>query len=136
MSGKKRALVIDDEETTVLLLENILMKKGFEVSVAPNGAAGLAHFLSADFDVVVLDLMMPVMSGVQFLEAVESLGESRPHSHGRVVVVHSSVTKYDELKDTLRYGCVYAVKPKPCQPSEIGAIVDCVLNDGVDANPK
>jgi signal transduction histidine kinase/CheY-like chemotaxis protein len=61
-------LVVDDDESTRLLLARTLQKDGWDVATAEHGAAALEQIDRAVPDVVLLDLMMPVMDGFTFLE--------------------------------------------------------------------
>jgi CheY-like chemotaxis protein len=62
-------LVVEDDQATRQLLETCLELEGFKVQTARNGAEGLALMRERRPCVVLLDLMMPVMSGEQFREA-------------------------------------------------------------------
>ena len=63
-----RILVIDDEESIRDLLHDFLESKGFEVTTSPDGESGLALLKEDKFDLVLLDLMMPGMSGLDVLK--------------------------------------------------------------------
>jgi two-component system, chemotaxis family, chemotaxis protein CheY len=65
----KRVLVVDDDEVIREAVAEALEFDGYEVSTASNGAEALDHMRTSHADAVVLDLMMPVMNGWQFLEA-------------------------------------------------------------------
>jgi len=65
-------LIVDDEEETRELLRRSLTKGGWTVTEACDGRDGLDKLEDDAFDVVVLDLMMPVMDGFQFLEKVRN----------------------------------------------------------------
>jgi adenylate cyclase len=62
-----RALVIEDDETTRLMLGRLLKGEGWEVSEAKNGKVGLERLLNEPPDLILLDLMMPEMDGFEFL---------------------------------------------------------------------
>lgn len=64
-----RVLVIDDDGTIRSLLCELLLDEGYEVTSAPHGAEGMERLLEAPPDVVLLDLMMPVMDGEMFVHA-------------------------------------------------------------------
>lgn len=66
--NQKRVLVVEDEKPLAHALELKLQHEGFEVTVASNGEECLTLIDSQHFDVVLLDLMMPVMDGFQVLE--------------------------------------------------------------------
>jgi len=68
----KKILIVDDNATNRKLLETILKNKGgHEVLEAENGLDAL-NKLTPDVDVVLLDLVMPLMGGLEFLEALPS----------------------------------------------------------------
>jgi two-component system copper resistance phosphate regulon response regulator CusR len=58
-------LLVEDEPNVVSVVKRGLTDYGFEVSVAANGATGLQMALDHDFDLIILDVMLPVMDGIQ-----------------------------------------------------------------------
>jgi len=71
-ADRGRVLVIDDEEISRYLLRNYLSGSGYAWSEAANGAAGLVEARRQQPDVIVLDLVMPQMSGFQVLKQLKS----------------------------------------------------------------
>lgn len=67
-----KILIIDDEEDIRTLLEYNLKKEGFEVSTAENGEKGIELAKSFGPDLVVLDVMMPGMDGIEVCEKIRS----------------------------------------------------------------
>ena len=65
-SASPRVLVVDDEPDIVAAVEQILQIEGYAVASARNGAEALAVLDSLRPDVIILDLMMPVMDGEEF----------------------------------------------------------------------
>lgn len=63
MANKKRILYIEDEEDTLQLVTILLENNGYQVSGVPNGEMGLKAMKAQKPDVVLLDLMLPGMSG-------------------------------------------------------------------------
>jgi two-component system chemotaxis response regulator CheY len=90
-------LVVDDEEPIRATVTEALEMDGYQVSTASNGAEALEHVRAHHPDAVVLDLMMPVMDGWQFLEACrrEELCASTP------VLVMSAYRRLAETATTL-----------------------------------
>ncbi len=69
-SRKGRALVVDDNEDARRLLSAYLAEEGLETCEAVNGADALQRLDRFDADIIILDLMMPVMDGLAFLDAL------------------------------------------------------------------
>lgn len=63
-----RVLVIDDDEHILALLTEALSSEGYEVAAAMDGAAGIGAIRKRRPDVILLDLMMPMLDGYSFLE--------------------------------------------------------------------
>jgi DNA-binding response OmpR family regulator len=74
----KRVLVVDDDPDIRELLFTALEDEGFEVVPAGNGQEALAVIKSFRPDVIVLDLMMPVMDGWQFVQEMRARDEDIP----------------------------------------------------------
>lgn len=67
---KNKVLVVDDDKDLCVLLERELKSEDFDVTVCNNGGAGLDVFLSGDFQLVVLDIMLPIMNGFDVLTEI------------------------------------------------------------------
>ena len=71
-----KVLVVEDEESFIDALTIGLTREGFEVSVARDGQEGLALFLRESFDIVLLDLMLPKMSGLDVCRAIRGASDT------------------------------------------------------------
>lgn len=67
-----RVVVVDDDDDVREVLELLLEDQGYEVRSARNGLEGMAAFHEVEPHVVILDLMMPVMSGWDMIEALRA----------------------------------------------------------------
>jgi len=74
-SAPRRILVIDDEAAIRDSLDSLLQFEGFEVETAIDGARGLEAFQRSVFDLVLLDVALPGMSGLDVLHALRRLGQ-------------------------------------------------------------
>jgi len=63
MPTKKRILAVDDDATALGALRQILVQKGYEVSTAANGQSALEMLAKHEYDLVILDVSMPGLSG-------------------------------------------------------------------------
>jgi two-component system response regulator RegX3 len=68
----KRILIIEDEEPLAEALKYTLGKEGYQVEVALDGAEGLERFQTRDADLVLLDLMLPVMDGLEVCKRIRA----------------------------------------------------------------
>jgi two-component system sensor histidine kinase RpfC len=70
---KRRILVVDDNVTNLLIVENILRSAGYDVDVARSGEEALTRLLGGSYRLAILDLHMPGMDGVTLLKRYRSL---------------------------------------------------------------
>lgn len=72
---ERRALIVDDEPALVEILKTYLEDEGFAVTMALDGSAGLKTALAEPFDVVLLDLNLPLMSGVEVFKGIRKVSD-------------------------------------------------------------
>jgi len=75
MENKKRILVVDDEAQITLVLRSGLSKHGYEIRVAPEGETALDIFSAWSPDLVVTDLSMPNMSGLELCRKLRAVSQ-------------------------------------------------------------
>jgi DNA-binding response OmpR family regulator len=73
-----RILLIEDEERMAALLQQGLSEEGYQVYVARNGGEGLSIAKSTNFDVMILDLMLPVVDGLTVAKRLRDRGDRTP----------------------------------------------------------
>lgn len=116
MSAPTRLLVVDDDELLRGVLASMLRREGFACEVASDGDDGLARMRTAAFDLVITDLRMPTMGGLEMIAAARSELPSTP-----LFILMSGYHDCDE--DTLRAAGVSRILNKPMRP---GALLACV----------
>jgi len=77
VSAPSRILVVDDTARNVKLLADLLAAKGYEVRTAASGAEALAHLAEYEPDIVLLDVVMPEMSGYEVCASIRANPETR-----------------------------------------------------------
>ena len=75
---KNKILFVEDEADLTLIVTDILKAQGFEVIIAANGVDGLEKFKSGGADIVVADVMMPLMDGFSMAKEIRKLSPSIP----------------------------------------------------------
>ncbi|NOR05176.1 MAG: PAS domain S-box protein, partial [Deltaproteobacteria bacterium] len=75
MPSPRRVLICDDEKRIRKSLGGLLRDNGYEVAVAENGAGCLEMAAAQDFDLVILDIMMPDMDGIEVLHRIKKVGK-------------------------------------------------------------
>lgn len=81
---ENRALIIDDDQGIRKMVEKLLVPDGFEVEMAQDGVEGIRKLRGGDYAVILLDLMMPGLSGFAVLEYILA---DRPEIIDSVVVM-------------------------------------------------
>ena len=116
-----RILVVDDEPDVLLMLRMSLEDEGYDVVLAPDGQAGLERIAEHRPDLVLLDLMKPVLDGWAVLERKRNDGDSTP------VVVLSAKSDPDDIDRALALGAVDYVG-KPFDLDRLMALVASLLS--------
>lgn len=90
-------LIIDDERAIRNVLKDILTNEGFKVEEAADGEEGLKKFQAESFDVVLCDIKMPKLDGIEFLQKVMESGSDTPviiiSGHGNIETAVDAVKK-------------------------------------------
>jgi two-component system KDP operon response regulator KdpE len=113
-----RILVVDDEERILHFLSVKLKASGYEVLTAPNGAKGLEQVQAQEPDLVVLDLLMPKMDGLEMLKQL------RTFATVPVIILTAKGTDTDRIKG-LQLGADDYL-PKPFNPDELVARIEAI----------
>ncbi len=117
-----KILVVDDEEGARELFFTILSDEGYDITLANNGEEALARFKGEACDLVITDIKMPVMDGLQLLQEIRKTG-----SKTDVIMV----TAYGEVESYLKAMSLGAAEyiNKPIRIKELKRIVHKVLTE-------
>jgi DNA-binding response OmpR family regulator len=126
-SGHPRVLVVDDDRALRLALTALLQNDGYQVAQAGDGDEALAHLRANGVDLMLLDVGLPGMSGLDVLKAVRAL-PSPP-----AVVIMTADDTPDTLLGAIR-GQAYRYVRKPFAPAAVTGIVRDVLSAAEAAN--
>jgi len=113
MPCRQRVLVVDDDVNLLAVYEDFLSNAGFYVEVCDDGYAALRRIKKYDFDIVILDLMMPNCSGFEVLLQLQRQEGPKP-----AVIVITGVYKDPVTVERIRREPVVVdFFFKPCRPS-------------------
>jgi len=115
-TGKKAILVVDDEITVCKSIRKALVSEAYDIDVAISGEEALRMEEKKKYDVMIVDLMMPGISGLDLLKSLKAKNPS-------VQVI--MVTGYPTMKNTLQAMQIGAFDflPKPFLPADIRNLV-------------
>jgi DNA-binding response OmpR family regulator len=120
MNDKVKVLVVDDEEIVCASVKRILSREGYEVDAALTAADGLDRVAGERYHLVITDLMMPEMNGIELMHAMRKQGQDMPFL---------MITGYPTIRtamQALRLGAVDYV-PKPFTRKELISPVNRAL---------
>lgn len=115
-----RVLVVDDEESMRDFLSIMLHREGYQVDTAVDGAQAVAHLRSHSYDLVISDIKMPRMTGLQLLAHIK---ERTPET---VVLMVTAFSSTEEAVEAMKQGA-YDYITKPFKNEEIRLIVKNAL---------
>lgn len=105
MNEKKKILIVEDEVSMANALKLKLNKEGFDAQVAFNGTEGFQMIKDGNFDLVLLDLVMPEKGGFYVLENVQKEGLKTK------IVISSNLSQPEDLEKAKKLGAVdYFIK--------------------------
>ena len=119
--SENRVLVVDDDADIRDLVALKLQASGLVVDTAGDGISGLDKASQGTFDAIVLDVMMPGMSGIDVLQAMRSAGNTTP-----VILLTAKTQEYD-VEAGFNAGANDYVS-KPFSPRELLARVNALIN--------
>jgi DNA-binding response OmpR family regulator len=114
--SRTRILVVDDQETVRVAIASLLERRGCEVVMAESGEAALARLRAEYFDVLLADVMMPGMSGLQLLSEALLLDRDLP------VLMLTGVHDMTTARDALARGAMDYLR-KPVELDELDAAI-------------
>ena len=118
-------LVVEDEITVAEVVEKYLLREGFSTAVVHDGVAALSHMDSTGADLVILDLMLPGIDGLEVCRRMRESGDSTP------VIMLTAKDRESDLVLGLGVGADDYMG-KPFSPAELVARVKAVLRRGQD----
>lgn len=117
---KDRILLVEDEETLSMIISDTLVEEGYDVVVKSNGVEGINHFRSSGADMVIADVMMPLMDGFEMARKIRALDPDVP------VVFLTARSSIDDMEMGFDIGCNDYIK-KPFKMRELIIRIQALL---------
>jgi two-component system, OmpR family, phosphate regulon sensor histidine kinase PhoR len=117
MDQAASVLVVDDERGIREGCRRILTAEGYTVDVAENGKEGLEKVRLKPYDLLLVDLMMPVMGGL------ELMGQVRDHDPEVIMIVITGFATIETAVEAMKHGA-YDYVPKPFTPDQLLAVIN------------
>jgi DNA-binding NtrC family response regulator len=106
MTGKPRILIVDDEERFRNTMSRLLQIEGFETKTAGSGSDALQELQTNQYDIVILDVRMPEMTGPQVLARIKKINSEIE------VIIMTGYASVDTAKEIMSLGAYdYLLKP-------------------------
>lgn len=115
-------LIVDDDPAMRLLLETLLGKLGFEMDSASDGEDALRRVKARHFDLVISDLKMPGLDGIELLEAIKAAGLDTE------VLIISAVSSIPTAVEAVKLGAINYVQ-KPIDPKALKEEVRAIFRN-------
>lgn len=122
----KKILIADDNINISNILSEYAKKEGFSVSLAHDGKVALEKALSTDFDIILLDVMMPIHDGFYVCKTI------RHEKNTPIIMITAKGEDYEKIMGLDTGADDYIVKP--FSPSEVMARIRAILRRTPDAN--
>jgi DNA-binding NtrC family response regulator len=117
MSAKRiKLLIAEDEKNFSLILQKELSRRGYEVSVASDGKSAVEFCQRVDYDVIVMDIMMPNMNGLDALKALK-----QTHPSPEIIMLTGNATVQSAI-ESMKAGA-YDYLTKPCKIEELDILI-------------
>lgn len=122
-----RVLLVDDDVDLTAMLSTYLVREGFAVDAVHDGEVGVAEAASGRYGIVVLDVMMPRLSGIEALRRI------RAESDVPILMLTARGDNIDRIVGLDQGADDYV--PKPCTPGELVARIRAILRRTEARNP-
>lgn len=103
---KQKVLLVEDDENLGFVTKDFLDMSGFEVVLATDGQSGLEHYTQDKYDIIILDVMMPMIDGFTVAEKIRKTDKSTP-----IIFLTARSMKEDRIKGFHLGGDDYITKP-------------------------
>lgn len=125
--GEKRVLLVEDNDDNRTIFATILTHRGYDVVEAPNGLEGVLKAESHHPDLIIMDLSLPVMDGIEATRRIRS----NPHTSGIPVLAVTAHARESDRDNAIRAGCNDYLA-KPVEPRRLVEQVERIIGPAAE----
>ena len=120
----KKILILEDDVFLSKAYVIILTKEGYQVTNFPNGRQGLEATKKDKFDLILLDLLMPELGGIEFLK------EFQPKKNSSTkIIVFSNLSSEEAIKEVMDLGAIKYIAKATFSPKEMVQLIGETLSE-------
>lgn len=125
MDTKKTIMVVDDNPDIITIVRTILEGKGYNVASASSGPELLNHLKSQKPDLIILDIMMPEMDGLEVLTRLKGV----PETSSIPIILLTAKVQYEDVLGGYKLGADYYIT-KPFTSTQLINGINLLLGEG------
>ncbi|MDB5169852.1 MAG: Response regulator receiver protein [Candidatus Saccharibacteria bacterium] len=118
----KKVLCIEDEHFIGELYDRALSNAGYKMTLAVDGAEGLKLAQTDEFDIILLDLMVPTITGIEILRALRDPAQT-PHLKAKIIITTNLEQREDVRADIEKQADGYVVKAELTPHELVGVLL-------------
>jgi len=111
-----KILIVDDDNQTTSMLSKFFNYKGYQIVVSNDAMEGLRHIKKEKYDVILLDINMPVISGINIIQILAAGGKLKDKN---IFIFSGADYNQNQIKDLLRRDGVNGFLKKPIELDEL-----------------
>jgi DNA-binding NtrC family response regulator len=119
VEGRRKVLIVDDDRDIVTIVSTILSGRGWDIKAAYNGREALEAVTSCKPDIILLDIMMPEMNGIEVLKRIKKID-----AEARIIMI-TAFGDVESYLDSMELGA-YEYINKPFETDELLEMIDRV----------
>ena len=125
MANSEESLVIEDEQFLRELYDELLKEEGYEVDIAKDGEEGLNKFLEGGYSLVLLDIMLPKIDGLEILRKAK---DKKPKKENGPVVLLTNLGQDSIIKEGFSLGAAGYLVKSAMNPDQVLNEIKVFLN--------
>lgn len=119
-----KILIVDDEENLSLMLKEYFVRQGYQVDVACDGEEGLTKTKEVNPDLILLDVLMPILDGISMLKELKSDSSTS----GIPVIMLTNLDTKDKMEEAQEMGVFHYLVKLNYSPKDLDMKIQEILN--------